>query len=113
MAAQRRLGEELGLQTSLAPAFQFQYSAEYEDRGSERELCTVYLGRYDGPVQPAEVEISDWGWEAPRALADRIVAAPIRYTPWFRVIWRILGLPSATWSEGDQEKISGSPKSPL
>jgi isopentenyl-diphosphate delta-isomerase len=111
VAAQRRLGEELGIQTPLAPAFQFQYAADFEDRGAERELCSVFFGQHEGSVSPAADEISDWGWESPRALTDALLASPSRYTPWFRVIWRVIGLPASAWGETDPEKNSGSRKS--
>ena len=46
-AAHRRLGEELGIRATLRPLFKFQYQAHFGERGSEHELCTVYVGSAD------------------------------------------------------------------
>ena len=96
-AARRRVGEELGIQPELELAFRFQYAAPFQDRGSECELCAVFTGRYSGPVEPAASEIADWRWESPGALARALSERPGDFTPWFRVIWRILGLPGRAW----------------
>ena len=42
----------------LQALFKFQYQARFGERGSEHELCTVFIGAADdvGAVDPAEVE---------------------------------------------------------
>lgn len=89
-AAQRRLGEELGIRTALRPLFKFQYQARFDARGSENELCTVYVGTADGvgTVDPAEV--AAWDYVEPADLDRRLSAAPSSYTPWLRLAWRRL-----------------------
>lgn len=95
-AARRRLGEELGAglgrDSSLAPTFRFEYQAEFGAAGSERELCSVFLGRAVGPVEADPEEVAEWSWTHPVELTRSIERDPTRFTPWFRVIWRVLGL---------------------
>lgn len=96
-AAHRRLEEEFGFRADLDPLFKFQYAAPFEDRGWERELCAVFVGRYSGDLSPAPEEISAWEWSGPGELSGALEHDPTRFTPWFRFIWRVLGLPRAVW----------------
>ena len=85
----------------------FQYHAPFEDRGSERELCAVYLGRTDGPVHANETEIADWCWIDVAEFERQLAEEPDRYTPWLKLEWaqmreqywatvsRYIGSPSA------------------
>src|SRR5207237_3693601 len=41
----RRLFQELQLRCELHFLYKFQYHARFKDVGSERELCSVYIGR--------------------------------------------------------------------
>jgi isopentenyl-diphosphate Delta-isomerase len=93
-AIHRRLAEELGLSCPLHFLFKFQYHAQFDAAGAERELCSVYIGRCNGPVRINRAEISAWRWIAPAALQAEMAGAEAgRFTPWFRLEWE------RTWGE--------------
>jgi isopentenyl-diphosphate Delta-isomerase len=93
-AAQRRLGEELGLSCPLHFLFKFQYHAQFDDAGAEHELCSVYIGRCNAPLRVNRSEISAWRWITPAALqAEMAGPEAARFTPWFRLEWE------RTWGE--------------
>jgi isopentenyl-diphosphate delta-isomerase len=89
-AAHRRLVEELGVRVPLQALFKFQYRARFGERGSEHELCTVFIGAADdvGVVDSAEVEA--WRYVDPDDLDRSIGAEPDAYTPWLRLAWQRL-----------------------
>ena len=86
-AAQRRIEEELGISTELEHLFRFQYHAAFEDRGSEREVCGVYLGRSSDPIRANEHEIADWKWVTVGELEAALESEGHRYTPWLKLEW--------------------------
>lgn len=86
-ATVRRLKEELGLETELRYLFRFQYQAKFEDKGSENELCSVYVGRSDAVPQINETEIMDWKYISITDLNRDLLLNPQIYTPWFKMEW--------------------------
>jgi len=87
-AAQRRLGEELGIQCPLHFLFKFQYQAQFDATGAENELCSVFVGRSRNPIRVNSAEIRDWRWISPEALQREIAAQGGRtFTPWFILEW--------------------------
>jgi isopentenyl-diphosphate delta-isomerase len=89
-AAQRRLEEELGIQSKLKFIFKFQYHAAFNKIGSENEVCSVYIGNSDGPVTTNENEISEWQYISLSDLGKEIENRPEKYTPWFKIEWEKL-----------------------
>ena len=87
LATQRRLAEELGMQSDLRHLFTFQYHAPYLDVGSEREVCRVFAGSSDEQPRPNSNEIAAVRWIAPEELDREITARPDRFTPWFLEEW--------------------------
>lgn len=93
-AIHRRLAEELGLSCPLHFLFKFQYHAQFDAAGAERELCSVYIGRCNAPVRINPAEICAWRWIAPAALQAQMTGPEAdRFTPWFRLEWE------RTWGE--------------
>jgi isopentenyl-diphosphate Delta-isomerase len=91
-ATRRRLQEELGLSCPLRFLFKFEYQAQFDAAGAEHELCSVFIGRSDGPVRIDPDEVLAWRWIAPEALEAELAAGSGRFTPWFRLEWqRICG----------------------
>jgi isopentenyl-diphosphate Delta-isomerase len=89
-ATQRRLNEELGIGCTLEFLFKFQYHAQFDETGAEHELCSVFIGRCDGPVEVNREEIHDWRWMPPDVLQRDMsssVDGRCRYTPWFVLEW--------------------------
>ena len=88
-ATQRRLQEELGLTVSLQLLFKFRYQAQFNDVGSEHELCAVYLGKINGiRIQANPDEIADWTFVPPHDLTCELQERPERYTPWLQMEWQ-------------------------
>jgi isopentenyl-diphosphate delta-isomerase len=87
-AIHRRLQEELGISCPLQFLFKFQYQAQFDHAGGERELCSVYIGRSNAPVRSDPDEIQAWRWISPEALHEELAASGVeRFTPWFRLEW--------------------------
>jgi len=87
-AIHRRLLEELGLACTLHFLFKFQYQAQFDAAGAERELCSVFIGRSNGRVRADSAEIHDWRWIGTAALEAEISGpGAARFTPWFRIEW--------------------------
>ena len=86
-AAVRRIEEELGVETDLEYVYTFTYHAPFGDVGSEREVCSVFLGRVAGPVTANENEIAEWRWMSAEDLGAALDAEPEQYTPWFKQEW--------------------------
>lgn len=85
-AAERRLGEELGLiqiQAQPAPLFSFIYRAEFADGLIEHELDHVLLLQYSGPFAPDPAEISELRWLPYAQLRAEIAAQPQQFAAWF------------------------------
>jgi len=87
-ATRRRLHEELGLESELRFLFKFQYHAQFDADGAERELCSVFIGRGASPPRVDSKEIRDWRWIRPEQLQAEL-AGPMQsgYTPWFLMEW--------------------------
>lgn len=89
-AIQRRCEQELGFQTTLTFLYKFIYSATFGNLGSERELCSVYVGRYSDAPRVNSNEISEWRWVDTHSLDVSLEQNPQDYTPWFKLEWRHL-----------------------
>ncbi len=87
VATRRRLKEELGLETDLKFLFKFQYQAQFGEVGSENELCSVYIGKSNGPVTVNENEIAEWKFVDVKELERDMEEHPENYTPWFKMEW--------------------------
>jgi isopentenyl-diphosphate delta-isomerase len=87
----RRLKEELGVVRMDAEfVYQFRYHAQYGDLGAEHELCSVYIGHYDGPLDINPTEIDDWRFVSAEFLDKAIESEPQHYTPWLKLEWPCL-----------------------
>ena len=86
-ATRRRLADELGIEASLEFVYKFSYQARFGDKGSENELCSVFLGHSDDPVRPNRTEISAIRHVEASALARELQSSPQAFTPWFKMEW--------------------------
>lgn len=86
-ATQRRLFEELGMDCPVEFLYKFIYQAEYENIGSEYELCHVYFGKTSHKPCPNQNEIAQCQWLHPDELTSSIRAYPEKYTPWLKMEW--------------------------
>jgi isopentenyl-diphosphate delta-isomerase len=90
VATQRRVLDELNIETSLEYVYKFSYEAGFGDLGSENELCHVYLGRVGESVQPNDHEIADVRYVSAGELAIELDKSPGQFTPWFKMEWQTL-----------------------
>ena len=90
VATQRRLADELNIETELEHVYRFCYQASFGAAGSENELCHVYLGRTAGDVRPNDSEVAAIRYVLPAALDAELAAQPGDFTPWFKQEWREL-----------------------
>lgn len=87
-ATVRRLKEELGLEAELHYLYKFQYHARWKNKGSESELCSVYIGKTSNQPSINETEIADWKWISREDLNSDIKNHPETYSPWFKMEWK-------------------------
>ena len=83
-ATLRRLDEELGFTCPLQHISSFHYEADYNKEFGENEIDHVFVGRFDGVIQPNKDEIGDWRFIPLDELSRDIHKSPEKYTPWFK-----------------------------
>ncbi len=83
-AAQRELGEELGVRLPAPPLRWFRVEA-CEETGWE--FCWVYRLEHAGPFVLHPVEIERGEWRQPAAVTAALGRCPEDYCPAFRLIW--------------------------
>jgi isopentenyl-diphosphate delta-isomerase len=87
VAVTRRLRQELGFDCDLTYVYKFMYQAQYGEVGAENEFCWVYLGYFDGPVDPNVSEIANWRFVDIESLNRELERDDDRFTPWFKLEW--------------------------
>ena len=90
VATQRRLKQELGIETKLKRVFAFIYKAEFKDL-TEYEHDTVFFGKYDGEIFPDKEEIMAYKWISLKSLNSDLIKSPEKYAEWFKIIIHTLG----------------------
>ena len=86
-AANRRIMEELSIDCELHYLYKFFYQEPFGTKCSEHELCSVFVGHYDGEISIITNEISDWKFLDTQELTESINQSPEIYTPWLRSEW--------------------------
>ena len=82
-AANRRLKEELGFSTSLHKIFDFLYNASFDNGLTEHEFDHVFVGSFDGKIQPNPTEVHDYCFKTLEEIAANIESNSNKYTAWF------------------------------
>lgn len=90
VAVGRRLQQELGLSGELEFIYKFAYHANFGEAGSERELCSVFLGRTDASAVANANEIAGVRYVTAQQLNRELREEPERFTPWFQMEWQRL-----------------------
>lgn len=86
-AVQRRCEQELGFSTDLAFVYKFEYRVPFSDRGSEHELCSIYVGQYTGKLDINASEVSAIQWLPAEKVDAELSNQADLYTPWFQLEW--------------------------
>ncbi|MEN9686187.1 MAG: hypothetical protein RLZZ28_1973 [Bacteroidota bacterium] len=84
-AALRRLEEEMGFTTEIKKIFDFVYRAAFENGLIENEYDHVFVGVYDGPVQPDSREVNAFVYADMAAISSALESDPQKYTAWFHI----------------------------
>lgn len=84
-AANRRLQEEMGIQTEINKVFDFTYQAPFDNGLVEHEYDHVFVGEYEGAIQPNPDEVADFKFESLLNIEEQIHTAPEEFTPWFKI----------------------------
>jgi isopentenyl-diphosphate delta-isomerase len=86
-AVHRKLKQELGFDTELKELFKFTYKATDPGSGlTEHEIDHVFLGTYDGDMDPNPDEVDELKWVETDELKLDIKAHPEKYSPWFKIL---------------------------
>jgi isopentenyl-diphosphate Delta-isomerase len=94
-AAQRRLQEELGFNTTLEKIFDFTYRSEFDNGLTEHEFDHVYTGIYDGSIEPNEDEVKNIAFRTVGEITESMNAEADNYTSWFHLAFPLI----KSWTE--------------
>ncbi|MEK6916302.1 MAG: isopentenyl-diphosphate Delta-isomerase [Nanoarchaeota archaeon] len=83
--AKARLKEEMGFSCDLKEAFSFTYKIEFSNGLTEHEFDHIFIGKYDGPVNPDKKEAMDYKWVSVKDLKKDIKKSPDKYTHWLKL----------------------------
>ncbi|NDP22147.1 MAG: isopentenyl-diphosphate Delta-isomerase [Paludibacter sp.] len=86
-AANRRLSQEMGLQSDLTELFSFIYKEALDNELTEHELDHVFSGISDLAPQLNPDEVVDYKYISFTELNTDVKANPENYTVWFRKIY--------------------------
>lgn len=86
-AANRRLKEEMGLETNLEEIFWFTYKETLDNELIEHELDHVFIGFTDIQPKINMTEVVEWKYINPDDLKTDIKNHPEKYTVWFKMIF--------------------------
>ncbi|GLU54178.1 isopentenyl-diphosphate Delta-isomerase [Dyadobacter frigoris] len=86
-AAIRRLGEELGFETNINKVFHFCYHASLDNGLIENEFDHVFIGKYDGIINPNIDEVHSWKYDSLENIKRDIMSVETSnlYTVWFKI----------------------------
>lgn len=86
-AANRRLMQEMGIETELKEIYHFIYKEELDNNLTEYELDHVFIGETNTFPVPDPVEVSEWKAVKFQDLKKDIITNPGNYTVWFKKIF--------------------------
>ena len=88
-AANRRLSEEMGMQTDLTILTHFIYKADFDNGLTEHELDYVLRGiTNDSPLINQE-EVHDYRWINTADLSQWVKSTPSDFTVWFLELFKL------------------------
>ncbi len=83
--AKKRLKEEMGFSAEIGEIGTTKYNLKVGNL-IEHELDHLFIGTYNGAVDPNSKEVSDYQWLSLSEIEKDIEKNPEKYTPWFKVI---------------------------
>ena len=91
-AAQRKLGQELGIAAAQVPLDSFDfltrihYMAPSDGRWGENEIDYILFTQREVTFEPNPNEVKDARWVGPEELRAMLRDRSLTFTPWFRLI---------------------------
>lgn len=89
-AAQRRVREELGVDSQPQAQFHFRYRAAFGNGLFENELDHVLFAEFHGHVRPNTNEVNAVRWMELDELATELEQRPEHFTVWLRECWPLV-----------------------
>lgn len=84
-AAHTRLHFEMGFDAPLFPAFSFIYKTGFDNGLTEHEFDHVFIGKYNGAVEPDTNEVQSFAFMDVKEIAEQISRSPEKFTSWFKI----------------------------
>ena len=84
-AASRRLEEELGFEAPLKKVFDFVYQASFDNGLTEHEFDHVFIGFYEGAINPDPKEVCNYAYRNMEAIEEELQHKPQLFTAWFHI----------------------------
>ena len=84
-AAHRRLQEEMGFNTELTKAFTFIYKAEFSNGLTEHEFDHVFIGTYNGIIEPNFDEVESYEFRSIKLIQASFIKYNDFFTEWFLI----------------------------
>ena len=89
-SARERLQEELGFTTAISRIGTVLYHLRLMQGLVEHELDHVFIGVYNGQIDPNPSEVSEYRWVEIASLIADLAAHPDSYAPWLGAILPVL-----------------------
>lgn len=89
-ATERRLKEEMGMNTKVFPAFSFQYRSNLDHNLIEHELDHVFIGYSNDIPVPNINEVEGYCYMSPDLIALGFENHPQEYTEWLKICFKEL-----------------------
>ena len=89
-AADRRLREEMGIETPLKKIFDFIYRTEFDNGLTEFEFDHVYTGIYSGLLNPDKQEVKDYCFRSMEDIEEDLSKRPEKFSAWFKIAFPLL-----------------------
>jgi isopentenyl-diphosphate delta-isomerase len=86
-SAERRLMEEMGMETQLSYSFDFKYCVKLDNDLTENELDHVFIGQSDVLPNPNPKEASGYKYMSRFEIEKDLMNNPESYTEWFKIIF--------------------------
>lgn len=96
--AERRLGQELGIDTSAVRLFECGKTSMTDI--NSRKFVTLYLVFHDGPFHPDESHIASLRWLDVTSVEEVVRTGELEFTPTFRAVWKLFCITSCSDEHG-------------
>jgi isopentenyl-diphosphate delta-isomerase len=89
-AASRRLNEEMGFSCELKNINSFLYKSRFDNGLTEHEFDHVFIGNYNGLVQPEATEVKEYKWISLPDLDQMLQQNKEEFTTWFHLAYPLV-----------------------